>query len=115
MLQFAKGVPLGEKGLDRLKIHLVTLHGAQKKASLDERLQYANNLMEDVLDSANNPLTVGNLKRLFPLMMAPSILLNMVDITGKPIMLHGSCLCSTASERCMSNNAYPNCKSGQRV
>ncbi|XP_068730519.1 DNA-directed RNA polymerase, mitochondrial-like [Montipora capricornis] len=57
MLQFAKGVPLGEKGLDRLKIHLVTLHGAQKKASLDERLQYANNLMEDVLDSANNPLT----------------------------------------------------------
>lgn len=60
MLQFAKGVPLGEKGLDWLKIHLVTLHGTQKKASLSERLQYAEKIMEDVLDSADNPLTVGS-------------------------------------------------------
>ena len=60
MLQFAKGVPLGQKGLDWLKIHLVTLHGAQKKASLSERLQYAEKILDDVLDSADNPLTVGN-------------------------------------------------------
>lgn len=59
MLQFAKGVPLGQKGLDLLKIHLVTLHGAQKKASLNERLQYAEKILDDVLDSADNPLTVG--------------------------------------------------------
>jgi len=57
MLQFAKGVPLGQKGLDWLKIHLVTLHGAQKKASLSERLQYAEKILDDVLDSADNPLT----------------------------------------------------------
>ena len=63
MLQFAKGVPLGEKGLDWLKIHLVTLHGALKKASLKERLQYANEIMDDILDSANNPLTVSKLQR----------------------------------------------------
>jgi len=56
MLQFAKGVPLGERGLDWLKIHLVTLHGAQKKASLNERLQYAEEIMDDILDSADNPL-----------------------------------------------------------
>ncbi|PFX31945.1 DNA-directed RNA polymerase, mitochondrial [Stylophora pistillata] len=57
MLQFAKGVPLGEKGLDWLKIHLVTLHGAKKKSSLQERLDYANEIMDDIVDSANNPLT----------------------------------------------------------
>lgn len=60
MLQFAKGVPLGERGLEWLKIHLVTLHGAQKKASLAERLQYAEEIMDDILDSADNPLTVSN-------------------------------------------------------
>lgn len=61
MLQFAKGVPLGERGLDWLKIHLVTLHGAQKKASLNERLQYAEEIMDDILDSADNPLMVKQL------------------------------------------------------
>ena len=61
MLQFAKGVPLGEKGLDWLKIHLVALHGTKKKSSLKERLQYANDIMDDILDSADNPLTVGEL------------------------------------------------------
>ena len=59
MLQFAKGVPLGDKGLDWLKIHLVTLHGALKKASLQERLQYADKMMDEILDSADNPLTVS--------------------------------------------------------
>lgn len=63
MLQFAKGVPLGEKGLDWLKIHLVTLHGAKKKSSLEERLNYADEIMDDVLDSADNPLTVSNLQQ----------------------------------------------------
>ena len=59
MLQFAKGVPLGEKGLDWLKIHHVALQGTKKKSSLKERLQYANDIMDDILDSADNPLTVG--------------------------------------------------------
>ena len=59
MLQFAKGVPLGEKGLDWLKIHLVALQATKKKSSLKERLQYANDIMDDILDSADNSLTVG--------------------------------------------------------
>ena len=59
MLQFAKGVPLGEKGLEWLKIHLVNLHGAKKKASLLERAQYADDMMDEIKDSADNPLTVS--------------------------------------------------------
>jgi DNA-directed RNA polymerase, mitochondrial len=31
MLLFAKGMPLGEKGLDWLKIHLINLTGLKKK------------------------------------------------------------------------------------
>lgn len=31
MLQFGAGYPLGERGLDWLKIHLVNLHGHMKK------------------------------------------------------------------------------------
>lgn len=56
LLLFAKGKPLGEKGLDWLKIHLINLEGKMKKASLDERLEYANSILHlEVLDSADNP------------------------------------------------------------
>ncbi|XP_023809859.2 DNA-directed RNA polymerase, mitochondrial [Oryzias latipes] len=56
MLVFAEGKPLGPKGLDWLKIHLVNLTGLKKRSSLQGRLQYANSIMEDILDSADNPL-----------------------------------------------------------
>ncbi|KAL6107719.1 polrmt [Pungitius sinensis] len=59
LLVFAEGKPLGPKGLDWLKIHLVNLTGLKKRSSLEGRLQYANAIMEDVLDSADNPLN-GN-------------------------------------------------------
>ncbi|CAH1254803.1 POLRMT [Branchiostoma lanceolatum] len=57
ILVFAEGHPLGEKGLDWLKIHLVNLTGFKKKNSQMERLQYANEIMEEILDSADNPMT----------------------------------------------------------
>lgn len=57
-LLFAEGKPLGAKGLNWLKIHLVNLTGLKKRCSLQKRLAYANTIMEDILDSANNPLTV---------------------------------------------------------
>uniref|UniRef100_A0A674IWT7 DNA-directed RNA polymerase n=1 Tax=Terrapene triunguis TaxID=2587831 RepID=A0A674IWT7_9SAUR len=57
MLLFAEGKPLGARGLDWLKIHLINLTGLKKKNSLRERLAYANELMEEILDSADNPLT----------------------------------------------------------
>ncbi|NXU77380.1 RPOM protein, partial [Oreotrochilus melanogaster] len=57
ILLFAEGRPLGPKGLDWLKIHLVNLTGLKKKNSLQERLEYANEIMEEILDSADRPLT----------------------------------------------------------
>ncbi|XP_038136706.1 DNA-directed RNA polymerase, mitochondrial isoform X1 [Cyprinodon tularosa] len=56
MLVFAEGKPLGPKGLDWLKIHLVNLTGLKKRSSLQGRLEYANSIMDDILDSADNPL-----------------------------------------------------------
>uniref|UniRef100_A0A8C0G9D0 DNA-directed RNA polymerase n=1 Tax=Chelonoidis abingdonii TaxID=106734 RepID=A0A8C0G9D0_CHEAB len=57
ILLFAEGKPLGARGLDWLKIHLINLTGLKKKNSLQERLAYANEIMEEILDSADNPLT----------------------------------------------------------
>ncbi|KAJ9581673.1 hypothetical protein L9F63_023149, partial [Diploptera punctata] len=57
LLCFAKGEPLGPKGLDWLKIHLVNLTGLKKRDPIDERLQYAEILMPEIIDSAENPLT----------------------------------------------------------
>uniref|UniRef100_A0A8C4F6Q0 DNA-directed RNA polymerase n=1 Tax=Dicentrarchus labrax TaxID=13489 RepID=A0A8C4F6Q0_DICLA len=59
ILQFAEGKPLGPKGLDWLKIHLVNLTGLKKNSSLQGRLEYATTIMEDILDSADNPLHGG--------------------------------------------------------
>ncbi|XP_014814059.1 PREDICTED: DNA-directed RNA polymerase, mitochondrial [Calidris pugnax] len=57
ILLFAEGRPLGPKGLDWLKIHLINLTGLKKKNALEERLEYANEIMEEILDSADRPLT----------------------------------------------------------
>ncbi|XP_074784111.1 DNA-directed RNA polymerase, mitochondrial isoform X2 [Athene noctua] len=57
ILLFAEGRPLGPKGLDWLKIHLINLTGLKKKSALKERLDYANEIMEEILDSADHPLT----------------------------------------------------------
>ncbi|XP_068599627.1 DNA-directed RNA polymerase, mitochondrial [Brachionichthys hirsutus] len=56
ILIFAEGKPLGSKGLDWLKIHLINLTGLKKSSSQQQRLEFANSLMEDILDSADNPL-----------------------------------------------------------
>lgn len=58
LLVFAEGKPLGARGLDWLKIHLVNLTGLKKRSSLQGRLAYANTIMEDILDSADDPLNV---------------------------------------------------------
>ena len=59
MLLFGRGRPLGEDGLNWLKVHLVNLHGSLKKASLEERIDFANGKMDEILDSADNPLNVS--------------------------------------------------------
>ncbi|XP_053210722.1 DNA-directed RNA polymerase, mitochondrial-like [Panonychus citri] len=57
LLLFAKGKPLGPKGLDWLKIHLINLTGLKKRETIQTRLDYCNEIMDEVIDSADNPLT----------------------------------------------------------
>ncbi|XP_068958066.1 DNA-directed RNA polymerase, mitochondrial [Petaurus breviceps papuanus] len=57
ILLFAEGKPLGPNGLNWLKIHLINLTGLKKRESLQARLAYANEILDDILDSADNPLT----------------------------------------------------------
>ena len=62
IIQFAKGKPLGPNGLNWIKIHLVNLTGLKKRSSNAERLQYADEKMADILDSADKPLNVSSSK-----------------------------------------------------
>ncbi|XP_046406885.1 DNA-directed RNA polymerase, mitochondrial-like isoform X2 [Ischnura elegans] len=57
LLCFAKGQPLGLKGLDWLKLHLVNLTGLMKRNSIKERMVFAEEMMPKIIDSAENPLT----------------------------------------------------------
>ncbi|XP_019512736.1 PREDICTED: DNA-directed RNA polymerase, mitochondrial isoform X4 [Hipposideros armiger] len=57
LLEFAQGRPLGPHGLDWLKVHLVNLTGLKKRESLQARLAFADEMMKDILDSADQPLT----------------------------------------------------------
>ncbi|KAI0840964.1 DNA/RNA polymerase [Hypoxylon sp. FL0890] len=56
LLCFAKGKELGENGLRWLKIHLANVFGYDK-ASLKERESFVSDHLDEVYDSATNPLT----------------------------------------------------------
>ncbi|XP_033195619.2 mitochondrial RNA polymerase isoform X1 [Bombus vancouverensis nearcticus] len=57
LLLFGKGKPLGPNGLDWLKLHVINLTNFKKAGSVKERLEYANQNMDNILDSATKPLT----------------------------------------------------------
>ncbi|XP_076228642.1 mitochondrial RNA polymerase isoform X2 [Nomia melanderi] len=57
LLLFAESKPLGPKGLDWLKLHVINLTSKKKSSSVKERLEYANENLENILDSAFKPLT----------------------------------------------------------
>nr|XP_012291235.1 DNA-directed RNA polymerase, mitochondrial [Aotus nancymaae] len=57
LLEFAQGRPLGPHGLDWLKIHVVNLTGLKKREPLQVRRAFAEEVMSDILDSADNPMT----------------------------------------------------------
>lgn len=59
LLVFALGKPLGPNGFDWLKIHTINLTGFKKRDPVSERLKYANENMDNILDSAENPLNVS--------------------------------------------------------
>lgn len=58
LMLFAKGKPLGESGLRWLKVHLANVYGFDK-ASLQERQDFADQNIENIRDSVENPLN-GN-------------------------------------------------------
>jgi DNA-directed RNA polymerase len=55
LLKFGTGKPLGDSGLRWLKVHLANVYGFDK-ASLKEREQFAMSHIEQIYDSASNPL-----------------------------------------------------------
>ncbi|XP_031771738.1 DNA-directed RNA polymerase, mitochondrial [Apis florea] len=57
LLLFAKGKPLGPNGINWLKLHVINLTNFKKGSSLEERLEYANQNMDNIIDSATKPLT----------------------------------------------------------
>ncbi|KAA1474146.1 DNA/RNA polymerase [Dentipellis sp. KUC8613] len=56
LLLFADKKPLGVRGLRWLKIHLANLYGYDK-ATFDERVAFVEQRLDDIFDSAENPLT----------------------------------------------------------
>ncbi|XP_022731756.1 DNA-directed RNA polymerase 3, chloroplastic isoform X4 [Durio zibethinus] len=60
VLEFAEGRPLGRSGLHWLKIHLANLYsGGVGKLSHDGRLAFVDNHLDEIFDSAENPIN-GN-------------------------------------------------------
>ncbi|KAH7108553.1 DNA/RNA polymerase [Auriculariales sp. MPI-PUGE-AT-0066] len=57
LLLFAESRPLGASGLRWLMIHLSNMFGYDK-ASFDDRVKFTEEHLEEVMDSADNPLTV---------------------------------------------------------
>ncbi|XP_005175249.2 DNA-directed RNA polymerase, mitochondrial [Musca domestica] len=56
MLIFDQPQPLGVDGFSWLKLHCINLTGLKKRDSVRERLLYAEEVMPEILDSADNPL-----------------------------------------------------------
>lgn len=56
MLLFHQKQPLGRFGLDWLKLHCINLTGLKKRNSIQDRLIFAESVMQDIIDSADNPL-----------------------------------------------------------
>ncbi|XP_018344252.1 PREDICTED: DNA-directed RNA polymerase, mitochondrial isoform X2 [Trachymyrmex septentrionalis] len=57
ILMFAQGKPLGSSGLDWLKIHAINMSGLKKREPMHKRLEFANEILDLIVDSARNPLT----------------------------------------------------------
>ncbi|KAI9736402.1 MAG: DNA-directed RNA polymerase [Claussenomyces sp. TS43310] len=55
ILKFGKGKELGAGGLKWLKVHLANVYGYDK-ASLSERAEFSTQHLDDIYDSATNPL-----------------------------------------------------------
>ncbi|XP_058819091.1 DNA-directed RNA polymerase, mitochondrial [Topomyia yanbarensis] len=57
LMVFHQKKPLGPDGFNWLKLHCINLTGLKKRDSIQDRLRYADEIMDDILDSADKPLT----------------------------------------------------------
>lgn len=57
LVNFHEKKPLGVDGLKWLKLYCINLMKLKKQESLEDRIKYADECMDDILDSADNPLT----------------------------------------------------------
>lgn len=57
LMIFHQKKPLGPDGYNWLKLHCINLTGLKKRDSIQDRLRYADEIMDDILDSADRPLT----------------------------------------------------------
>lgn len=55
LFSFGEGRPLGENGLDWLKIHCINLTELKKHSPMKERLAYADEIIDLIIASADNP------------------------------------------------------------
>jgi DNA-directed RNA polymerase len=58
LLLFGKAKPLGERGLRWLKIRMSSLYGYDK-ATFEERVEFVHKHLDDIFNSAVNPLNVS--------------------------------------------------------
>ncbi|XP_045488794.1 DNA-directed RNA polymerase, mitochondrial [Pieris rapae] len=56
LLMLARERPLGKRGLYWLKLHAINLTGTKKRSTVQERIEYADSIIDQILDSADNPL-----------------------------------------------------------
>lgn len=57
LVTFHEKKPLGKDGLKWLKLHCINTTKSKSHESLDDRLAFADQCLDDILDSADNPLT----------------------------------------------------------
>ena len=55
LLVFAEGKKLGPRGLYWLKLHAINLTGVMKRDSVEDRIRHADEILDDIIDSARNP------------------------------------------------------------
>lgn len=56
LLHFHQKQPLGENGLNWLKLHCINLTGLKKRDSVQDRLAYAESILDDIIESADDPI-----------------------------------------------------------
>jgi len=100
---FDEAKPLGERGLRWLKIHLANVHGLDK-GSFDERAVFAMNHLEDVYDSAENPLEVCRSRCLDSFIY---LFLNRVGAGGPRRTIQRQCLPPAWSSMLLLNRKTP--------